>query len=144
MGENKVKVLVAIDGSKNSERAVIEAKKYGQCVGAEITLLTIIDHLSGWRYGYLQLSKKDSDALEKAAQTLLDETLKEFDDFEGEVMTKIRKGNPADEILKEAEEGSYDLIVMGSKGLGAFSRTILGSVSNKVLNHTKTNVVIIK
>lgn len=144
MEEKAKKILVAVDGSKNSERAVIEAKKYAELITAEITLLTVIKPLATAYYGNMELSKVDSEKLESGKEAVLNNALKLFEGYNGEVHTKLRKGNPADEILKEAEDGEYDLIVMGSKGLGAFSRTILGSVSNKILNHTRTNVLIIK
>lgn len=144
MEEKRRKVLVAIDGSNNSKRALLEAKKYGECVDGEITLLTVMKPLTTTYYGNIELSKVDNENIEKAKQEILSEALKEFTDYPYEVNTKLRKGNAADEILEEAEAGAYDLIVMGSRGLGAFSRTILGSVSNKVLNHTNTNVLTIR
>ncbi|MGO1470886.1 MAG: universal stress protein, partial [Tissierella sp.] len=61
-----------------------------------------------------------------------------------ELNVKLRRGDPADAIIKETEKEDYDLVVMGSRGLGTFSRAILGSVSNKVLNHVETNVLIVK
>lgn len=144
MDEKKVKIIVAIDGSNNSERAVIEAKTYGECVGAEITILTVMKPITTTYYGNIELSKVDNENIKKSKQEILNKALKEFEDYPEAVHTKLRKGNPADEILEEAEEGAYDLIVMGSRGLGAFTRTILGSVSNKVLNHTDTNVLTIR
>ncbi len=131
------KILVATDGSANAERALLEAKKHAQCSGGEITILTIVESL-GYQTIFID------DALNDLGESAFKNTLKLFDDFNGVVNTKLKKGHPADEILKEAENGDYDLIVMGSRGLGAFSRTILGSVSNKVLNHAKTNVLIVK
>lgn len=143
--ENKtMKVLVAIDGSNNSKRAVLEAKQFGECIGAEITILTVMKPLSTTYYGNIELSKVDDENIEKSKQAILDEALKKFKDYPHEVQTKLRKGNAADEILEEAEEGAYNLIVMGSRGLGAFSRTILGSVSNKVLNHSSTDILTIR
>ncbi len=131
------KILVATDGSHNSERALLEAKKYAIHLGGKITILTIVDPL-GYQAKYVD------EVLEKASKTVLKNSLKLFEDFEGQVDTKFRRGNSADEILKEAEEGDYDLIVIGSRGLGAFSKALLGSVSNKVLNHAKTNVLTVK
>lgn len=136
------KILVATDGSDNSERTLIEAKKQAEYSGGEITILTIIEPLRYATLGYEPVFI--AEILEEKGESLLKNSLKLFEDFKGEVNTKLRKGNPADEILKESEEGEYDLIIMGSRGLGAFSRTILGSVSNKVLNHTNKNVLIIK
>lgn len=144
MEEKKFKILVAIDGSNNSQRAALEAKRYGECAGGEITLLTVTKPLSATYYGNIELSKVDNENIENSKQEILNNALKEFIDYPYKVRTKLRKGNAADEILNEAEDGEYDLIVMGSRGLGAFSRTILGSVSNKVLNHADTNVLTIR
>ena len=80
----------------------------------------------------------------KESLLLLDQALKVFDGFTGEVKTLFRNGDPGEEIIEEAEKGDYDLIIMGSRGRGIFTRTILGSISNKVLNHTNKNVLIIK
>lgn len=144
MEDQKIKILVAIDGSNNSERALIEAKKLGEYMDGVITILTVLKPLAIPYYGKSELAKIDNENIERSKQEILDDAFEEFEDYPGEIKTKLRKGNPADEILEEAEEGAYDLIIMGSRGLGAFSRTILGSVSNKVLNHTKINVLTVK
>lgn len=146
MTEKKTKILVAVDGSENSERALKEAKKYGEMSQAEITILSVLNH------GFALQSSKETSAdngkteqtREEIGEAILTEALKSFKDYEGEVYTSLRNGYPADEILEEADFGEFDLIVMGSRGLGLFSRTFLGSVSNKVLNHTKSNVLIVK
>lgn len=131
------KILVATDGSHNSERALLVAKKHAESLGGEITILTITDPL-GYQTQYVDA------VLETASETVLKNACKFFEDFEGGLETKLRRGNPADEIISEAEDGGYDLVVIGSRGLGTFSRTFLGSVSNKVLNHAKINVLIVK
>ncbi len=138
------KILVAVDGSDNSKRALLEAKKYAESVGGNLTLLIVVEPLGLSYWGYEGLAKQDEERLDNVREVIVKEALELLDGFEGEVETKVKEGHPADEILKEAKEGSYDLIVMGSRGLGAFSRTILGSVSHKVLNHTKINVLTVK
>lgn len=144
MSEKK-RILVAVDGSENSDRALIEARKQGDKFGAEVTILTVLDQSFGLHYANAKPSKtKDNKTREEAGKAIVDEALTFFDDFEGEVMTTVRNGSAADEILEELEFGEFDLLIMGSRGLGVFSRTFLGSVSNKVLHHTKTNVLIIK
>lgn len=140
----KKNVLVAIDGSNNSMRALFAAKKQAAQTDSELTILTVIPPSFIPYFGKAGISQQDSKDLEIARQELLEKALEKLEDFEGEVQTKIRKGDPAEEVLEETETGKYDLIVMGSKGLGLFTRTLLGSVSNKVLNHTKTNVLIVK
>lgn len=67
-----------------------------------------------------------------------------FEGFKGTFITETRLGDPVDEIIKFAEEGGFDLIVMGSRGGGIFSRALLGSVSDKVVHHVKTSVLIVK
>ena len=133
------KILVTTDGSSNSDRALIEARKHAEASDGEITILTIVETLG--RYTTVKKEVKTDD---RKSKRILDSSLKIFDDFKGQVNTKIRRGNPADEIINEAESGEYDLLIMGSRGLGTFSRSILGAVSNKVVNHTKINVLVIK
>ena len=54
------------------------------------------------------------------------------------------KGHPAEKIIEEAEKWGADLIVMGSRGLGGFSRLLLGSVSDAVIRYSKVPVVIVR
>ena len=143
--EKQKKILVAVDGSENSKRALLEAKKYGEGFSGDITILSVVKPMVPGHYSYLKPpTPEDNKVLEDASKFLLQESLKAFDGYSGDVEAKLRRGNPADEILREAEEEGYDLIVMGSRGLGVFSRSFLGSVSNKVLNHADTNILIIR
>lgn len=145
MSKKKKKILVAVDGSENSERALIEARKQGDKFGAEITILTVLDQSFALHYANVKPPKiNDDKTREEAGKAIINDALTFFDNFEGEVMSTIRNGSPADEILEELELGEYDLLIMGSRGVGVFSRTFLGSVSNKVLHHTETDVLIIK
>ncbi len=139
------KILVATDGSENSERALIEARKYAECVGGELTILTIIEYLVMMPYPGVEYPvMPDNEELDNVGESVLTNSLKLFSDFKGKLNTKLRRGDAAEEIIREADGGDYDLIIMGSKGLGVFSRTILGSVSHKVLNHSKKNILIIR
>lgn len=145
MGKRTKKILVAVDGSDNSKRALSEARRYAEMSDAKVTILTVLDHNFALHYIRAKDPKTNEDEnLEKAGEVILKEALNFFDDFDGEVYTSLRDGYPASEILEEAEFGEFDLIIMGSRGLGAFSRTFLGSVSNKVLNYSKSDVLIIR
>lgn len=139
------KILVATDGSENSERAIIEAKKYAEWSGAELTILTVVEYLVMRPYTSVEYPvMPDNEDLETVGESVLTNSLKLLNDFKGEVNTKLRRGNAADEIIKEASSGDFDLVIMGSKGLGIFSRTLLGSVSHKVLNNSTKNILIVK
>lgn len=144
MAQKKEKILVAVDGSDHSDRVLAEAKKQAEQGGKEIVILTVVDPIALGRYRYAELPDLNYEVLENAGEAVLANALEAMNDLTEKVHTKLQKGSPADEILKEAEDGEYDLIIMGSRGYGAYSKSILGSVSHKVLNHTETNVYIIK
>lgn len=144
MVKKNSKILVAIDGSEHSKRVLTKAQEQGIQDDNEITILTIVDPIALGRYRYSELSELNDKVLENAGEAILADALEMVEDFQGTVHTKLEKGSPADAILKEAEDGEYDLIIMGSRGYGVFSKSILGSVSHKVLNHTEIDVYIVK
>jgi len=111
---------------------------YGEC---KVTILTVIDSIR-----YLDMDFKFDavrDGIDLSKQLLISAQ----EEFEGSniiVNTVYKTGDVAEEIINFADEGDFDIIVMGSRGLGMFSRAILGSVSNKVIQHSKTTVMIVK
>jgi len=60
------------------------------------------------------------------------------------VQTLCEFGNPADKIINTAEHQNVDLILIGSRGLGGFSKTFMGSVSTKVCNHAQCTCITVK
>lgn len=145
MTKKQKKILLAVDGSENSKRAVLEAKNYGQLFDVEITLLTVLIPIANQYYTYLAPPMLEEPHQSKEiGEFVLKEASKLLALPKEQVHPKIEYGNPADVILREAELADYDLIILGSRGLGLFSRSFLGSVSNKVLHHTDKNVLIVK
>ena len=140
------KILVTTDGSECAEKALLQAKELGKPFSAKIVIMTVMNDIVITPYVTLQYNtiQQSNNDLEEVGKRILEESLKLFKDYEGEVETKFERGNPADVIVKEAERESYDLIVMGSRGLGGFSRAMMGSVSSRVLHHVKTNVLIVR
>ena len=135
------KILVPIDGSEWSTRALLKARELAEAFQAELTILTVIDSIR-----YLDMDYKFDvvrDGIDLSKQ-LLEQSKSMFDGYAGKVETAHKTGDVAEEIIRFAEKGNFDLIVMGSRGLGIFSRTILGSVSHKVLQHAKMTVMIVK
>lgn len=139
------KILVPVDGSKNSINAMLKAREIGKALGSDITILNVIPLMQNYKYVHNKDFYKDVERETlKESQALLLNTKKYFEDYPGVINTLYKRGDAVEEIVKYAEEGKYDLIVMGNRGLGAFSRTLLGSVSNKVIHHVNTSVLIIK
>lgn len=139
-------ILVATDGSENAKKSLYEARKIAEALGSSVDILTVVDN--SFLYAHIEEKyytlRQTDEELDKLGKELLAESLKIFDDFKGEIHVKLRTGDPADGIIKQTESKQYDLVIMGSRGLGTFSRAMLGSVSNKVLNHVKTNVLVVR
>ncbi len=138
------KILIPVDGSTYSMRGVENAT----CLTAEfkahvskITLFRVIN-LSL----YLKRIKEGIDPEEESKQ-ILNEAKDVFLQAgipERFITTRVKVGkNPAKEILKEAEEGQYNLIIMGRKGRSALEDLILGGVSSTVLQHCQDPTVAI-
>lgn len=60
------------------------------------------------------------------------------------ISSKLLEGRPSDRIIEAAKEGNFDLIVMGSRGLGGIKRFFLGSVSDRVADEAECPVLIVK
>jgi nucleotide-binding universal stress UspA family protein len=127
------KLLVPVDGSESSDKAVKYAASLAKRLGAKLTLLHVQEsRLFGHRPELSQAIGKG--ILSNAAEKLKGMT---FDQ-------KLESGDPARKITEIAEKEDYDMIVMGSKGHGAIERFLLGSVINHVLHYTKHPVLVIK
>ncbi len=74
----------------------------------------------------------------------IDKTTKLYEDEGLEVEVKEIEGDPASEIIDEAEEGNYDLVVMKTHGMKGIKRFMLGSVTNKVVHHIQKPILIIR
>lgn len=140
------KVLVAIDGSENSKKALEKAKELALLNNSEVMILNVVSDLrNSHPYVIDRVCESEiNKALLEHGKKLLEESLKIFEGYTGKVGTSIKCGDPAREIIDMAEKGGYDLVIMGSRGLNALSRAMLGSISNKVLNHIKISVLIVR
>jgi nucleotide-binding universal stress UspA family protein len=133
-------ILVAVDGSTHGARALEEAIDLARSVEGRLTLITVATRPVIWPSAY-QTAVTDEE-LEDTAQELVDEAAAKVP--EGiSTATLVRLGRPAEEIVRRANEGGYDLIVMGARGRGAATSMLLGSVSHGVLNQSLGAVLIV-
>lgn len=124
-------VLVAFDGSMNSQRALSRAAALAKANGATLKVVVVMPPSP-----YEEDVKRGNDLLESAV-SMAKNTLR---DVEG----VLRDGQPADEVLKLAEEESADVVVVGRRGISGIERFLLGGVSSAVVNHSKCDVLVVK
>lgn len=135
------RILVPIDGSENSKRALKRAKELGQLYHAELIILTVIDN---GRFFSIEFKDELIKILEQNAKELLANAENGLKDYPFGVKTMYKFGDVPDEIINVADEEDVDLIVIGTRGLGAFSRAVLGGVSHKVVTHADRSVLVVK
>jgi nucleotide-binding universal stress UspA family protein len=137
-------ILVSVDGSPHSLQALAEAIDVTTTNRARLTILTAVPKPPGWIC--LPMSACASEELradfEHESSEILDRAV---DAVPKDVpVTKILTHEPIrDALLHRTESGDYDLLVMGSRGRGALTASLLGSVSHHVLNHCKIPVLIV-
>lgn len=140
------KILVAVDGSKNSEKAILKTRALAQLNGSEVTLLNVINDAIMNNPYVTRVEHKEAihEAYTEQGNTVLEKSLEIFGPYEGNIRAELKHGDPGKTIIEIAEKEGYDLVVMGSRGLNTISRAMLGSVSNKVVNHIHVSVLIVK
>lgn len=140
-----LKVLIATDGSPTSEQAIDLALELLSGKQAEVTVLHVIPrHLIYGPRAPMVAESYDMAEAETHSKVLLNTTAQRL--REGGVGPTITEeldtGDPAEIILAAAEQDHMDMIIIGSRGLGAVSRFWLGSVSTKVTSHAHCAVLV--
>ncbi len=139
------KVLVPIDGSAASLRAVDRVlTQIAEGREVRVHLLNVQPQaLTGHARAYLSKEMVDEYYHEEAEKAL--KPAREKLDKAGVEYTEERLvGNPADCIARHVKTNGIDLIVMGTRGLGAVQGMLLGSVANKVLYLVDVPVTLVK
>jgi nucleotide-binding universal stress UspA family protein len=137
------RILVPVVFADTSRHVVLQAAWLARRFHAEMTLLHVVTPLS-YPAGVLEsgheITAWDLHAhIVQLAQKDLDETLRA--ELDGIAVTRVLlRGDPAHEIVQTARDRNVDLIVMSTRGEGAFYRFLLGSVTAKVLHESQCHV----
>lgn len=137
------KILVPVDGSASSDKAVRYAISLAEGKDQEIILLNVQPSYNTPNVQRFVSDEQIRSVQEESSKEILDHTLEITNSSTVPVHTIVRIGDPGKEICAEAEESSVDSIVMGYRGLGAFKRAIMGSVATHVLHETPCPVTIV-
>lgn len=137
------KILVPIDGSKNSMRGLEMAISIARQFGATITGAYSINAPTHSEFGQVGPIEK---SFNKEIKKMMDDA-KTLAAQNGIVFNeKLMRGDIGYNIIKLAHDGKqkFDLIVMGSRGRGAIKELFLGSVSNYVIHTSKIPILLVK
>lgn len=137
-------ILVPVDGSQHSRRALERTIYFAELCQAGIGLLHVIDPNSQVSpFGQVSLGGYIPDNLKDYGRAVLQDAFKQVPGtLETECFLEI--GTPAELIVNFCQEKNYDLIIMGSRGRGAIKQLLLGSVSSYVLYHAPCPVLVIR
>jgi len=138
-----IKILVPVDGSAGSDKAVRFAIFLAEGKNKEIILINVQPSYNTPNIKRFFSQEQIRSFQEELSKEVLDHTLEITNSFSIPVRTVIRIGDPGKEICAEAKENSIDFIVMGYRGLGAVKRAIMGSVATHVLHETTCPVMIV-
>jgi nucleotide-binding universal stress UspA family protein len=129
-------ILVAYDGSPTARAALEHAFDLARAQNSKLTVLTVQPPVTPW----IALSGASSDRMRAELETWAERRAAEARAAAPDeviVHTLVRQGHPGAEIVKELESGSYDLVVLGSRGHGRLESEMLGSVNAYVHFHSK-------
>ncbi|UCD91579.1 MAG: universal stress protein [Methanobacteriota archaeon] len=124
-------ILMCTEGSKHAEDAINYASDIAVKAKSEVMILSVAP-------------SDDPKIIETAGEIAgkTAEMLKEKGVVE--VEAKVRTGHPAEEILTEAREGDYPLLVLGYKGTSAVADLLLGDVASKVMHHSRRPTLVFR
>jgi len=135
------KVLACIDGSEESFHAFEETVKFAKEKNLTVFALTVAPSyqgdlsLVGMGVSVDDLSKPFKEALLKAREIA--------SKYQVLIKTLYEEGEPFEKIIDVAEEISSDLIVMGKKGMSALEQILMGSVTERVIGYSNTDVLVV-
>ncbi len=152
------KILVPLDGSEHSLRALEIAVQIAKKFGGKITLI----HVYSVSVGPVIMPEpttltppmipvmtpaevsKTVEATRKAGTSILTDGEQKVKAERVQVETMLKEGHTVQEIVRTAKEGKFDLIVIGGRGISKIRELLLGSVTDGVIHHAHCPVLVIK
>ena len=148
------KILVPLDGSEHSLKALDEAAQIAKIFSGKITLINVysvqpvmMGGSSASGYGAILTGADVSgivEAAQKSGNRILQDGEQRISATGVEVDKMLVEGHTVQEIVRAASEGNFDLIVIGARGISHFREMLLGSVIDGVIHHANCAVLVIK
>lgn len=137
-------ILIPIDGSAFSKRAMEKGKEIAKVYGSKITLVNVVSSMTPnltaeEAVEFLKMMKEQS-------QEILRQSKEYFEAMDNEIKLVSLEGDIASTIGEYADANEIDLVIMGSQGLnaGRIRGIFIGSITNKVIHTTNKPILVIK
>lgn len=142
------KILVPIDGSAASEKAAEKAVEIAKNYGSTITFVNVINVSDLYKLnhhgGFIEMSINTmTEQMKNNGEKMLESVTGNIDCSGINCEKIVVSGQPEEEILKAANDGSFDLIVMGRRGFSKIKRFFIGSVTQRVISDSPCPILII-
>jgi nucleotide-binding universal stress UspA family protein len=152
-------ILYATDLSENAHYAFKYASTIANGFGATITILHVLEELSPSSLGivseivgkerWTDLKKRNEEKVITSIRTRIEDVCNEISQSVPEcpfIVQNIivKTGHPVDQIIHYAEKKDCDMVVMGSRGHGILSETMLGSTSRRVLRKCTKPILVVR
>lgn len=143
MNDTYHRILVAIDGSRLSEKAFDEAVRIAVSNHASLTLIAIVNdaELATSAFAFSKLFAQEK---ERAETEMLKKIQAATETGVEDVQAFVEVGNPKQIIVKYAADNAVDLLVIGATGKGAITQSLVGSTTSYVVNHAPCNVLVVR
>lgn len=138
-------ILIALDGSQSAHWAAIQASRLGILNESNVDLVAVLNEQSYSLFGFHLLSPDDRILVMKEIRSqFLDPVRLSLEESGAKIQDiRVLEGSPSETILQRSTERESDLIVMGRHNYGLFARTIFGSVSSEVMNHSSRPMLVV-
>lgn len=142
------KILVPVDGSEGSWRALEHAAALGEKFEGQIDVINVIQPYNNAALLAVPLDhstyKQSNAEMEKIGDKVLEMAETKMANYPHKVEYSIEIGHPSERIIAYAKREGCDTIVLGSRGLSGIAEFFLGSVSSKVSQYATVPVLIVK
>ena len=140
-------IIAGIDGSDHSHHALCWAMREAVLRRAPLTVMTVCPSparpatMSFWGLSTLPEGGFNAEHARRAVQEAVDKAASEIGEAPPEVTVTVAAGDPTEELVTASRDA--DMLVVGSRGSGGFTRLLLGSVSSQVVHHAACPVTVI-
>jgi nucleotide-binding universal stress UspA family protein len=149
-----MKILACTDGSEYSQKALEQALVIaGGCNVEEVAIIHVHNTRLDTTFPYyesitaeqMQSFQNVIEGQKEQEKKILSEAEKIFKENNIKTRTILKEGNPPDTIVNIAQEEGFDVIVVGSRGIGGLKKLLLGSISNTIIQEVQNcSVLVVK